>query len=129
MSHYRNGPVAPGIAFITGGARGLGNAIARSFAKEGARGVALVDIQDEKTFNEGKANVEKYGAKVSTLQFSSFRSYLDNATSASPYVATLPKKTKSNELCKKRSIHLGESTTLLISLVLLGRWKIPGISN
>ena len=67
MSHYRNGPVAPGIAFITGGARGLGNAIARSFAKEGAKGVALVDIQDENTFAEGKANVEKYGAKVRIL--------------------------------------------------------------
>ena len=64
MSHFRNGPVAPGVAFITGGARGLGNAIACSFAKEGARGVALVDISDEATFKEGKANVEKYGAKV-----------------------------------------------------------------
>lgn len=64
MSHFRNKPVAPGIAFVTGGARGIGNAIAVSFAKEGAKGVALVDIQNEKTFNEGKANVEKYGAKV-----------------------------------------------------------------
>ena len=87
MSHFRNKPVAPGIAFITGGARGkfqhlffqvitlfdfvdpgLGNAIAVSFAKEGARGVALVDIQNETTFNEGKANVEKYGAKVEPRQ-------------------------------------------------------------
>ena len=67
MSHFRNGPVAPGIAFITGGARGLGNAIACSFAKEGAKGVALVDIQNEETFNEGKAKVEKYGAKVCNL--------------------------------------------------------------
>lgn len=64
MSHFRSGPVAPGFAFVTGGARGLGNAVACSFAKEGAKGVALVDIQDDATFNEGKANVEKYGAKV-----------------------------------------------------------------
>ena len=64
MSHFRSGPVAPGIAFITGGARGLGNAIAVSFAKEGAKGVALVDIQDEITFQKGKEAVEKYGAKV-----------------------------------------------------------------
>jgi NAD(P)-dependent dehydrogenase (short-subunit alcohol dehydrogenase family) len=41
-----------------------GNAIACSFAKEGAKGVALIDIQDEKTFNEGKAKVEQYGAEV-----------------------------------------------------------------
>jgi NAD(P)-dependent dehydrogenase (short-subunit alcohol dehydrogenase family) len=64
MPHFRNAPVAPGIAFITGGARGLGNAIAVSFAKEGSKGVALVDIQDEKTFQEGKQAVVKYGAKV-----------------------------------------------------------------
>ncbi|KIW94318.1 uncharacterized protein Z519_05634 [Cladophialophora bantiana CBS 173.52] len=61
---FRSGPVAPGIAFVTGGARGLGNAIGVSFAKEGARGVCLVDIQDEATFEEGKKAVEKYGAKV-----------------------------------------------------------------
>lgn len=60
----RTGPVAPGIAFITGGARGLGNAIAVSFSKEGAKGVCLVDILDEATFEEGKKVVEKYGAKV-----------------------------------------------------------------
>ncbi|KAJ9612904.1 hypothetical protein H2200_002845 [Cladophialophora chaetospira] len=61
---FRSGPVAPGVAFITGGARGLGNAIGVSFSKEGARGVVLVDIQDKATFEEGKKAVEKYGAKV-----------------------------------------------------------------
>lgn len=61
----RQGPLAPGIAFITGGARGLGNAIAVSFAKEGAKGVVIVDIQDEKTMEEGKRNVERYGSKAS----------------------------------------------------------------
>ncbi len=65
---FRSGPVAPGVAFITGGARGLGNAIAVSFAKEGASGVCLVDIQDEATFEEGKKAVEKYGAKVPIFQ-------------------------------------------------------------
>ncbi|KIX02945.1 uncharacterized protein Z518_06495 [Rhinocladiella mackenziei CBS 650.93] len=61
---FRTGPVAPGVAFITGGARGLGNAIGVSFAKEGARGVCLIDIQDEATFEAGKRNVEKYNTKV-----------------------------------------------------------------
>jgi len=61
---FRSAPIAPGVAFITGGARGLGNAIGVSFAKEGARGVCLVDIQDEATFEDGKKAVEKYGAKV-----------------------------------------------------------------
>jgi len=64
MSHFRNGPVAPGIAFITGGARGIGNSIACSFAKEGSKGVALIDICDEEGFKQGKANVEKYGTEV-----------------------------------------------------------------
>jgi NAD(P)-dependent dehydrogenase (short-subunit alcohol dehydrogenase family) len=64
MSNQRSGAVAPGIAFITGGARGLGNAIAVSFAKEGAKGIALVDILDDKALEAGKAEVEKYGTKV-----------------------------------------------------------------
>lgn len=67
MSRFRNGPVAPGIAFITGGARGIGNSIACSFAKEGSKGVALIDICDEEGFKEGKANVEKYGTEVGSM--------------------------------------------------------------
>ena len=66
MAHIRSAPLTPGIAFITGGARGLGNAVARTFAKDGAKGVALVDIQDEETFAQGSEAVEKYGTKVCT---------------------------------------------------------------
>ncbi|KAF2494615.1 NAD(P)-binding protein [Lophium mytilinum] len=64
----RSGPLAPGIAFITGGARGLGNAIAVSFAKEGSGGVAIVDIQDEETMNAGKRKVEAYGTKCLAIR-------------------------------------------------------------
>ena len=74
MSHYRNQPPAPGIAFVTGGARGLGNAVGVAFAKEGAKGVVLVDIANEDTFKEGKAAVEKYGAKVRYQCHNSFPS-------------------------------------------------------
>ncbi|KAH7409508.1 hypothetical protein BKA64DRAFT_399128 [Cadophora sp. MPI-SDFR-AT-0126] len=63
----RSGPLAPGVAFITGGARGLGNAIAVSFAKDGARGVVIVDINQE-TLNEGRKIVESYGTKCLDIQ-------------------------------------------------------------
>jgi len=53
---------------VTGGARGLGNAVAVSFAKEGAKGVVLVDIQDEQTFKAGRAAVEKHGARCHTIR-------------------------------------------------------------
>ncbi|KAF2804744.1 NAD(P)-binding protein [Mytilinidion resinicola] len=64
----RSGPLALGIAFIIGGARGLGNAIAVSFAKEGSGGVAIVDIQGEETMNVGKKKVEEYGTKCLTIR-------------------------------------------------------------
>lgn len=61
---YRNSALAPGVAFVTGGARGLGNAVAVAFAKEGAKAVVLVDINDEETMNAGKKSVEEYGAEA-----------------------------------------------------------------
>jgi NAD(P)-dependent dehydrogenase (short-subunit alcohol dehydrogenase family) len=61
---YRNTPLAPGVAFVTGGFRGLGNAVAVAFAKEGARAVVLVDVNDEETMNAGKKAVEAYGAEA-----------------------------------------------------------------
>lgn len=54
-----------GVAFVTGGARGLGNAVAVSFAREGCKSVAIVDnTQDEEVMETGRVEVEKYGAKV-----------------------------------------------------------------
>ncbi|KAF1816928.1 NAD(P)-binding protein [Eremomyces bilateralis CBS 781.70] len=68
IATVRSSRLAPGVALVTGGARGLGNAIAVSFAKEGARGVALVDIQDEATFAIGKAAVEAFGTKCIAIR-------------------------------------------------------------
>lgn len=67
MSQLRTASLAPGVAFITGGARGLGNAIAQAFAKEGSRGICIVDIQDEKTFAEGKAAIEALGTHAKVI--------------------------------------------------------------
>jgi NAD(P)-dependent dehydrogenase (short-subunit alcohol dehydrogenase family) len=52
---------------VAGGARGLGNAIAVSFAREGARGVVIVDI-NQATLDEGKKIVESYGTKCLAVQ-------------------------------------------------------------
>jgi len=38
--------------------------VAVSFAREGAIGVTLVDVLVDRAFEEGKQNVEKYGAKM-----------------------------------------------------------------
>jgi NAD(P)-dependent dehydrogenase (short-subunit alcohol dehydrogenase family) len=40
-----------------------------SYAREGAKGIALVDILDEQTLAAGKAKVEAYGTKVSESCF------------------------------------------------------------
>jgi len=66
-STRQSSSLLPGVAFVTGGGRGLGLAIAVSFAKSGARGVVIVDIQDEETMKGAKAEVESHGNKVKCL--------------------------------------------------------------
>lgn len=80
---YRGGPNTPGVAFITGGARGLGNAIARSFAKDGARAVVIVDILED-ALQEGKQNVEALGAKVWPAHEESSEGVTDTMSVSSP---------------------------------------------
>ncbi|KAF2093740.1 NAD(P)-binding protein [Rhizodiscina lignyota] len=64
----RTGPVAPGVAFVTGGARGLGNAIAVSFAREGARGIVIVDVNNEETMKEGVKAIEGQGTECLAIR-------------------------------------------------------------
>lgn len=52
----------PGIALITGGASGIGRACANGFAKEGASGIALLDLNDE-ALQTVKAEVHKNATK------------------------------------------------------------------
>ncbi|CZR51688.1 uncharacterized protein PAC_01565 [Phialocephala subalpina] len=55
------------MAFVTGGARGFGNAIAVAFSREGARGVAVIDINPQ-ALTEGKKIVESFGTKCLAIE-------------------------------------------------------------
>lgn len=51
-----------GVAFVTGGARGIGHATAIAFAQHGVSAVAVVDLLDEEAFERARKDVEKHGA-------------------------------------------------------------------
>jgi NAD(P)-dependent dehydrogenase (short-subunit alcohol dehydrogenase family) len=55
---------AGGVAFVTGGARGLGLAVALSFAREGCSGVAIIDVLPDDVLAAAKSEIETAGAKV-----------------------------------------------------------------
>ncbi len=54
------------VAIVTGGARGIGKAIVRTFVREGAK-VALVDIEEIKKLEALKKEFEKMGGEVITI--------------------------------------------------------------
>jgi NAD(P)-dependent dehydrogenase (short-subunit alcohol dehydrogenase family) len=55
---------AGGVAFVTGGARGLGLAVALSFAREGCSAVTIIDVLSDDILAASKEVIEKAGAKV-----------------------------------------------------------------
>lgn len=59
---------AGGVAFVTGGARGLGLAVALSFAREGCGGVTIVDVLSDEILAASKAEIETAGAKCLALK-------------------------------------------------------------
>jgi NAD(P)-dependent dehydrogenase (short-subunit alcohol dehydrogenase family) len=58
---------AGGVAFVTGGARGLGLAVALSFAREGCSGVSIIDVLPDDILAAAKSEIEAAGAKVHHL--------------------------------------------------------------
>ncbi|KAM0360243.1 hypothetical protein ACHAPK_011843, partial [Fusarium culmorum] len=60
--------ILPGVAFVTGGARGLGNAIAVAFAREGCPSVVIVDILPDEVMEKGRKEVEKHNAKCLAIR-------------------------------------------------------------
>lgn len=58
---------AGGVAFVTGGARGLGLAVALSFAREGCSGVTIIDVLSDEILAASKLEIEAAGAKVGCI--------------------------------------------------------------
>lgn len=54
-----------GVVFVTGGARGLGNAVACAFAREGCA-VVIADVLPDEDMEHGKSEVVKHTQKVCT---------------------------------------------------------------
>jgi len=62
-----------GIAFVTGGARGLGNSVAASFVRAGCSGVTIVDVLPESEMETARNAIKELGAEVRTMQQSDLK--------------------------------------------------------
>lgn len=58
-------PTLGGIAYVTGGGRGLGHAVAAAFARAGCSGVTIIDVLPAAELEAAKRGIEELGAKVS----------------------------------------------------------------
>lgn len=66
MSTSRHSVLPPGgVAYVTGGARGLGFAVACSFAREGCSAVVIVDVLPDDVMQKSSTEITNLGAKVS----------------------------------------------------------------
>jgi 3-oxoacyl-[acyl-carrier protein] reductase len=52
------------IAIITGGAQGIGRAIAEQFAAEGSAGIVIADVQDQKAAEFAQEVMNRYGSSI-----------------------------------------------------------------
>ena len=81
MSSNTSSSLLRGVAFVTGGARGLGNAVASSFARAGCSGVAIIDVLPEADMEAARRGITELGAEVSPHDLAE-SSNIDHATSA-----------------------------------------------
>ncbi|EUC26711.1 hypothetical protein COCCADRAFT_31568 [Bipolaris zeicola 26-R-13] len=56
-----------GVALVTGGGRGLGNAVATSFAQHGCQKIVILDVLPNDIMETAKGELEKLGVEVLTL--------------------------------------------------------------
>lgn len=53
-----------GVALVTGGGRGLGNAVATSFAQHGCQKIVILDVLPNDIMETAKGELEKLGVEV-----------------------------------------------------------------
>ncbi|KAG6269084.1 hypothetical protein E4U49_006783 [Claviceps purpurea] len=104
-----------GFALVTGAASGIGKACAKAFIKEGAAGVALVDI-NETALQTARAEIENLIVNMETRAEASGSKGMPRRQ---PLVAVCPGSTDTSLL--KKNAHLHEMVAGLTAAIPMGR--------